>query len=87
MFGPGFFTGGLIRRSASQGSRSRVRTDGATIVIAHDGILVMATSGRPGDARPRLEFQMFTSRPMLLTTTYTTAEKAKVQGSMIWRYS
>jgi len=80
MFGPGFFTGALIRRfGAARVALAGCALIAATIGIAHDGIsyghfwAALVTLGLGWNF-------MFTSATMLLTTTYTTAEKAKVQG-------
>lgn len=80
MFVPGFFTGSLIRRfGPPRVILAGCVLMGATVVIAHDGVsylhfwvaLTMLGLG--------WNF-MFTSATTLLTTTYATAEKAKVQG-------
>jgi predicted MFS family arabinose efflux permease len=80
MFVPGFFTGSLIRRfGPPRVILAGCLLMGATVVVAHDGVsylhfwaaLVMLGLG--------WNF-MFTSATTLLTTTYTAAEKAKVQG-------
>ncbi|HUL65563.1 MAG TPA: MFS transporter [Burkholderiaceae bacterium] len=80
MFTPGFFSGNLIRRfGAPRMIIAGCVLMGVTILVARDGIsylnfwvaLVMLGLGWN---------LMFTSATTLLTTTYTVAEKAKVQG-------
>jgi predicted MFS family arabinose efflux permease len=80
MFAPGFFTGSLIRRFGV----ARVALAGcalmfATIAVAHAGLtywhfwVALVALGLGWNF-------MFTSATTLLTTTYSPAEKAKVQG-------
>jgi MFS family permease len=80
MFGPGFFTGNLIRRfGPTRVALAGCVVMGATILVARDGVsylhfwsaLFMLGLGWN---------LMFTSATTLLTSTYTAAEKAKVQG-------
>jgi predicted MFS family arabinose efflux permease len=80
MFTPGFFTGNLIRRfGAPRVILAGCLLMGATIVVARTGIsylnfwVALAMLGLGWNF-------MFTSATTLLTTTYTAAEKAKVQG-------
>jgi len=80
MFTPGFFTGNLIRRfGAPRMILAGCVLMGVTILVARDGIsylnfwFALVTLGLGWNL-------MFTSATTLLTTTYTTAEKAKVQG-------
>jgi predicted MFS family arabinose efflux permease len=80
MFAPGFFTGSLVRRfGPPRLILAGCALMGGTIIVAHSGLtylhfwlaLVMLGLG--------WNF-MFISATTLLTTTYSTAEKAKVQG-------
>jgi len=80
MFTPGFFTGNLIRRfGAPRMILAGCLLMGVTILVARDGIsylnfwVALVMLGLAWNL-------MFTSATTLLTTTYTTAEKAKVQG-------
>src|SRR5262245_21449432 len=80
MFTPGFFTGNLIRRfGAPRMILAGCLLMGVTILVSRDGIsylnfwVALVMLGLAWNL-------MFTSATTLLTTTYTTAEKAKVQG-------
>jgi predicted MFS family arabinose efflux permease len=80
MFGPGFFTGSLIRRfGAHRVTLAGCLLMGATLVIARSGLTYLHFWGALVTLGLGWNF-MFTSATTLLTTTYTTAEKAKVQG-------
>lgn len=80
MFAPGFFTGNLVRRFGAR----RVTIAGCllmatTIVIARSGLTYLHFWGALFTLGLGWNL-MFTSATTLLTTTYTAAEKAKVQG-------
>ncbi|MGE5338175.1 MAG: MFS transporter [Gemmatimonadota bacterium] len=80
MFTPGFFTGGLIRRFGVL----RIMATGCllmfgTMTIAHLGVTYWHFWGALVLLGIGWNF-MFVGATTLLTTTYTTAEKAKVQG-------
>jgi hypothetical protein len=67
MFAPGFFTGALIRRF------------GIHTIMFTGCLLMFATTGIAHSGLSYWHF-MFTGATTLLTTTYQSAEKAKVQG-------
>lgn len=80
MFAPGFFTGALIRRfGVLQVMLAGCALMFVTVVIAHAGLtywhfwFALVALGLAWNF-------MFTGATTLLTTTYTAAEKAKVQG-------
>jgi len=80
MFAPGFVTGSLIQRFGAQ----RVTVAGCllmgvAVVTAHSGLTYAHFWGALVTLGLGWNF-MFTSATTLLTTTYTVAEKAKVQG-------
>ncbi len=80
MFTPGFFTGGLIRRFGVL----RIMATGCllmfgTMTVAHLGVTYWHFWGALVLLGIGWNF-MFVGATTLLTTTYTTAEKAKVQG-------
>jgi len=80
MFVPGFFTGSLIRRfGPARMILAGCLLMGATVVVAHDGVSYMHFWAALVMLGLGWNF-MFTSATTLLTTTYTSAEKAKVQG-------
>jgi MFS family permease len=80
MFGPGFFTGSLIRRfGAPRVTVAGCVLMGAAIFTAHSGLAYLNFWGALVTLGLGWNF-MFTSATTMLITTYTPAEKAKVQG-------
>jgi len=80
MFAPGFFSGSLVRRfGAPRVILAGCLLMGAAVAFAHDGVSYLHFWAALSTLGLGWNF-MFTSATALLTTTYTAAEKHKVQG-------